>query len=131
MSTVAHTVSLSECDVIIVHADRDKIGSVISNLLSNAIKYSKTEITISVKCLPGNNFARVSVQDNGVGIMPQDLPKLFERFYRVENKSTQNISGFGIGLYVSAEIIAHHHGEIWAESEIGKGSTFHFTLPLR
>jgi signal transduction histidine kinase len=72
----------------------------------------------------------VSVKDEGMGIKQADLDKIFDRYYRVENKDTRHISGFGIGLYLSAEIIKRHDGEIWAESESGKGSTFYFDLPL-
>ncbi|MNR41452.1 Sensor protein SrrB [compost metagenome] len=70
------------------------------------------------------------MKDEGMGIKPQAIEKLFERFYRVETKHTQNISGFGIGLYLCSEILLHHGGSIWVESEIGVGSTFHFSLPL-
>jgi signal transduction histidine kinase len=70
----------------------------------------------------------IQIKDEGIGIKPEDIDKLFERYYRVQGNHT--ISGFGIGLYLSAEIIERHGGQIWAESEEGKGSVFHFTLPL-
>ena len=72
----------------------------------------------------------VSVKDEGMGIKPQDLEMVFDRYYRVETNDTRHISGFGIGLYLSAEIIERHNGRLWAESEIGKGSTFYFELSL-
>lgn len=72
----------------------------------------------------------LSVQDRGIGIKPEDIEKVFERYYRVNDSYTQHISGFGIGLYLSAEIISRHNGRIWVESEGGTGSTFYFTLPL-
>jgi two-component system sensor histidine kinase VicK len=65
-----------------------------------------------------------------MGLKPQDIEKVFDRFFRVENNYTKHISGFGIGLYLSAEIINRHNGEIWAESESGEGSTFYFSLPI-
>jgi signal transduction histidine kinase len=71
----------------------------------------------------------VSVKDEGMGIKPEDLGYIFDRYYRVETNHTRHISGFGIGLYLSAEIIKRHGGEIWAESELDKGSTFYFSLP--
>lgn len=71
-----------------------------------------------------------SVRDEGIGIKPDQLDKLFDRYYRVQSIHTQHISGFGIGLYLSAEIIQRHNGKIWAESESGKGSTFYFSLPI-
>ncbi|WP_205411360.1 ATP-binding protein [Mucilaginibacter pineti] len=108
-------------------ADRDKIGSVLSNLLGNAIKYSPDGTPIVVSTEIDNNEFTVSIKDEGFGIKQADQEKLFDRYYRVANY--QNISGFGIGLYLSAEIIESHYGKIWVESELGKGSTFKFSLP--
>jgi len=71
----------------------------------------------------------VSMEDEGMGLTPEEITHIFDRFYRVSSPHTQNISGFGIGLYLSAEIIKRHSGRIWVESEKGKGSTFYFTLP--
>jgi two-component system sensor histidine kinase VicK len=126
----AHKMELVPCDSITVHADRDKIWSVISNLLSNAVKYSAPDKRIEIKCALIDGQAQISVKDEGVGIKPEAVEKLFERYYRVETQDNQHISGFGIGLYLSAEIIQRHHGKIWAESEPGRGSTFYFSLPL-
>ena len=114
-----------------VFADKDKIGSVILNLLSNAVKYSPKSTTIDVDCKVVNGKVRVSVKDEGIGIKSTDVKKLFDRYYRVETDDTRHIAGFGIGLYLSAEIIRQHQGDIWAESEPGKGSTFYFELPLK
>ncbi|SHG44976.1 ATP-binding protein [Pedobacter caeni] len=125
-----HSLTLSPCHPVSIHADREKIGSVISNLLSNAIKYSPKGKKIEVNCQIKGEIAEVSVKDEGMGIKPLALEKLFERFYRVETKHTQNISGFGIGLYLCSEILLHHGGKIWVKSEIGVGSTFYFSLPL-
>jgi len=72
----------------------------------------------------------VSVKDHGIGIQPEDIPKIFDRFFRVDNLYTQHISGFGIGLYLSKEIIQRHHGQIWVESKPGEGTTFFFKLPV-
>ena len=121
---------LTPCEPVFVLADRDKIGSVISNLLSNAVKYSPNKDLVVIKCHVKNNNAEVSIKDEGLGIDHDDALRLFERFYRVDHKDNPNISGFGIGLYLSAEIIHHHGGKIWVESEKGKGSTFYFSLPL-
>lgn len=126
----SHIINFTDSDTVVVFADRDKIGSVVSNLLSNAIKYSPKGRIIDVKCGITDNKAQVSIRDEGMGIKQHDLKKLFDRYYRVESNHTRNISGFGIGLYLSAEIIHRHDGEIWAESESGTGSTFYFTLPI-
>lgn len=128
--TASHTIILLPCNPITIYADMDKIGNVISNLLSNAIKYSPNNFNIEVQCKVKENHALLSVKDNGFGIADKDIEHLFDRYYRVESNHTQTISGFGIGLYLSAEIIERHDGRIWVESEPGKGSTFGFTLPL-
>jgi len=124
------TITLVPCGNVTVFADKDKIGSVISNLLSNAIKYSPKDTSIEVKCMVLGKIAQISVKDEGIGISQKDIKKLFDRYYRVENKDNRHISGFGIGLYLSEEIIRRHDGEIWVESELDKGSTFYFNLPL-
>ena len=76
-------------------------------------------------------MATVSVADNGPGIKPEDLKRIFERYYRIETDLSHQVGGFGIGLYLSSEIVKGHRGKIWAKSKPGKGSTFYFTLPLR
>ncbi|WP_421945190.1 PAS domain-containing sensor histidine kinase [Pedobacter sp.] len=111
-------------------ADWDKLGQVINNLISNALKYSPGNSQILIHCYQKDNCAIFSIKDFGMGIRATDLPKLFERFYRVENQKTATVAGFGIGLYLSSEIIARHGGKIWAESEFGKSSTFYFSIPL-
>jgi PAS domain S-box-containing protein len=125
-----HHINFAEGTDANIVADRDKIGTVLSNLLSNAVKYSPTGLQITVNSLVGEQSVTISVADEGMGIAASDLEKLFDRYYRAENKQMQNISGFGIGLYLCAEIINRHDGRIWADSEIGKGSTFYFELPL-
>lgn len=130
VSTTTHHIEFMGCGEVIINADRDKISSVITNLISNAIKYSPKAKLINVTCKSDISELTVSVKDEGMGIKPLDLHKVFDRYYRVDTAHTQHISGFGIGLYLSAEIIQRHHGRIWAESEIGKGSIFYFTLPL-
>lgn len=111
-------------------ADWDKLGQVINNLISNALKYSPGNSQILINCYQKDNCAIFSIKDFGMGISAADLPKLFERFYRVENQKTATVAGFGIGLYLSSEIIARHGGKIWAESDFGKSSTFYFSIPL-
>lgn len=125
-----HKIVFNPVKHIIINADRDRIGQVMGNFLSNAIKYSPRESTITVSAHVDDNKVQVSVSDTGVGIRPKDQEKLFQRFYRVENESIKNISGFGIGLYLASEIIQRHKGKIWVESKEGKGSTFSFSLPI-
>jgi PAS domain S-box-containing protein len=130
VTATTHTINTDGCTAVTVDADQDKIQSVISNLISNAVKYSPNGTVIYVACKSNDKEVIVSVRDEGIGIQPADAEKIFDRYYRVENKSTRHISGFGIGLYLSAEIIHRHEGQIWLESESGKGSTFYFSLPL-
>ncbi|HTK22469.1 MAG TPA: PAS domain S-box protein [Mucilaginibacter sp.] len=125
----SHSIHFTPNQPVIVNADRDKIGSVISNLLSNAVKYSPKGKDIEVQCAIAGKNVQVSVKDEGMGIKEQDRGKLFERYYRVQSNHTQHISGFGIGLYLCSEIIQRHEGEIWAESQSGVGSTFYFAIP--
>lgn len=115
---------------VYVYADRDKIGHVMNNFISNAVKYSPQKSTVNVACITINGTAQLSVKDAGIGIKPEDIRNIFDRYYRVKSRQTQTISGFGIGLYLCAEIINRHEGRIWVESEVGKGSTFCFSLPV-
>jgi two-component system sensor histidine kinase VicK len=127
--TASQTIRFEPCEEISVYADQDKIGSVLSNLLSNAVKYSPKNKEIRVRCERKGRQVEVSVEDKGIGIAPQDIDQLFDRYYRVDNKDTAHIAGFGIGLYLAAEIVKRHDGKIGVTSEPGKGSTFYFSLP--
>lgn len=112
---------------ILVQADRDRIKQVLINLISNSIKYSKRNGKIYVKAEVSNGFIIVSVKDEGVGIPKEKLPRIFDRFFQIENSSKL---GSGLGLYITKEIISKHKGEVWVESEEDKGSTFYFSLSL-
>jgi two-component system sensor histidine kinase VicK len=111
-------------------ADRDKLTQVVTNLLSNSVKYSPDGGRITVDSHLEGEFAHVRVTDEGVGIPPEELEKLFEPYTRVESGTTRYIQGTGLGLAISRQIITLHGGNIWAESEPGAGSTFHLTIPL-
>jgi signal transduction histidine kinase len=124
-----HKINLNLPASIMIEADRDKIGQVLNNLIANAVKYSPNERVIDIDCSVNGNAAIINVKDKGMGIAPKYFGQLFDRFYRVENVNQQHISGFGIGLYLSAEIVRLHGGKITVESEEGKGSVFSFTLP--
>jgi PAS domain S-box-containing protein len=130
LTVSSHIIKFEPGGPVVINADTGKINSVITNLIGNAIKYSPKGTVIEVKCEVIGQNAQVSIKDEGIGIKPRDIGNLFERYYRVEDSSTQHISGFGIGLYLSAEIIRRHDGKIWVESESGVGSVFYFSLPL-
>ncbi|QQL49499.1 ATP-binding protein [Mucilaginibacter ginkgonis] len=127
----SHNIIFAPVEKTIVYADKDKIGQVINNFISNAVKYSPPLSTINVACITENGFAVVSVKDQGMGIAKADQEKLFERYYRVEGTHMTTISGFGIGLYLCAEIIHRHDGKIWVDSDQGEGATFYFSIPLK
>lgn len=125
----SHKIKYQGCTDAFVKADRDKIGSVITNLVSNAIKYSPKASEIELTCEAIAKGVQFSVKDYGLGLNPKDAEKVFDRYFRVEHSDNKHISGFGIGLYLSAEIIHRHNGKIWVDSDEGKGSTFYFILP--
>jgi len=112
-----------------VNADREKIEQVLANLIGNALKYSTGNETVTISGGYANGRVTVSVHDQGIGINDEDKKHLFDRFYRSEDPNSRGVSGFGIGLYVSAEIVRLHGGNIGVDSEIGKGSSFWFDLP--
>lgn len=127
--SVNHKIIVKEDERINVTADRERIAQVVANFLNNAVKYSPGAEQINVEIKSCKNHIVVSVTDKGVGVDPKEHQKIFERFYRAKSNGNIPFSGFGIGLYISAEIIHRHHGEIGVNSEEGKGSTFYFTLP--
>ena len=111
-------------------ADRDKLTQVVTNLLTNAVKYSPEGGEITIHSHLEGGFVHVRVTDEGMGIRPEVLEKLFEPYTRVESQATRYIQGTGLGLAISRQIVMLHGGKIWAESEPGAGSIFHFTIPL-
>jgi PAS domain S-box-containing protein len=113
-----------------VHGDGDRISQVVSNLISNAIKYSPTADKVNIKVSADKKEVHVAVEDFGIGMSKEHFKKVFDRFYRVSGTTDKTFPGLGIGLYISHEIINRHSGKLWVESKAGKGSTFHFTLPI-
>lgn len=113
-----------------VRGDAERIGQVINNLVSNAVKYSPRADKIVVKLKAENGSVTVSVQDFGIGMAQEHLGKIFERFYRVYDTTDKTFPGLGIGLYITSEIVKRHGGKLWVDSNVGKGSTFHISIPI-
>lgn len=112
-----------------VFCDAGALRQVLNNLLDNAIKYSQEGSKIEVKVGAGKSGLQVSVRDQGAGIPAEHLPRIFERFYRVDTSRSRQQGGTGLGLSIVKHLVQLHGGEIWAESKLGEGSVFHFTLP--
>lgn len=112
-----------------VEIDTDKLTQVIDNIMNNAIKYSPDGGTITVSIKTTDEQLILSIADEGLGIPKQDLPKIFDRFYRVDKARSRAQGGTGLGLAIAKEIIKQHQGFIWAKSEYGVGSTFTIVLP--
>ncbi len=114
--------------VFYANIDNDHLREVVANLVENAIKYTK-QGTISIDIGGDDKQIQISVEDTGIGIPAEDLPHLFQKFYRVDNSDTREIGGTGLGLYLSRRLVETMEGRIWAESEHGRGSTFFIAIP--
>jgi len=113
-------------DVLI---DEIRIAQVLLNLIDNAIKYTESKGLISISAKEKGKFVQVDVSDTGIGIPEKDLPRLFERFYRVDKARSRELGGTGLGLSIVKHIVQAHHGEVSVKSVLGEGSTFSFTIP--
>lgn len=115
---------------VYVHADQDKMTQVIDNIITNAIKFSPEGGTITFRTMLRAKRLVIGIKDEGVGIPKSNLKKIFERFYRVDKARARNIGGTGLGLSIAKEVVSAHGGDIWAESEFGRGTTIYFTIPF-
>lgn len=113
-----------------VYIDPDKMRDVILNLVENAIKYSPEKGTIKIAAVEDNGFVKVSIQDQGIGIPKEQQKNIFSRFFRASNAVRIQTDGSGLGLFIVKGILEKHGGQIWFESEEGKGSTFYFTVKI-
>jgi PAS domain S-box-containing protein len=115
-----------------VYADRFRISQVLNNLLNNAIKYSPPDSCVEIQVQKNRKGDElwISIKDSGLGIPKEEQQNLFKRFWRASTARARNISGIGLGLHISSEIVTQHKGRIWLKSEVDKGSVFYFSLPL-
>ena len=116
---------------ILVPADADRLQQVFSNLITNAIKYGRAEGKVIISAQPRDSCIEVKVEDDGPGIPPDALERVFERFYRVDKARSRDHGGTGLGLAIVKHIVQRHGGDVWATSQVGEGSIFFFTLPVK
>lgn len=113
----------------VVEADREKLKRVVSNIIQNSLKYmDKDEKNIQVRLLAHTDAVTIEIHDNGRGIRQEDLPYIFDRFYRTDPSRNRSTGGSGLGLSIAKKIVDAHKGRIWAESEWKKGTTFYLKL---
>lgn len=110
------------------YADPDRMREVITNIFDNAVKYTDSG-KISIGLTGNDQVVQFFIRDTGVGIPPEDIPHMFQKFYRVDSSATRTIGGTGLGLFISRKIVELYGGRVWVESELGKGSTFYVNLP--
>jgi PAS domain S-box-containing protein len=130
-TTEKHTIQKVFAPTVSLYGDRERTGQVITNFLTNAIKYSPVSHMIIVSSELNETHVTVKVKDFGLGIKKESMERVFEQYYRVTGPHQETYPGLGLGLYISHEIIKRQGGKIWVESEVGKGSTFCFMLPLK
>jgi signal transduction histidine kinase len=117
-------------DLPLVNADRSRLRQIMINLIGNAVKYTPPEGWVKVSAEQRGSLLKVAIQDNGLGISPEDQAHIFDRFYRVRRPETDGIEGTGLGLAIVKSLIEAHNGQIGLESRLGEGSTFYVSLPL-
>ncbi|MFB0545698.1 MAG: sensor histidine kinase, partial [Anaerolineae bacterium] len=113
-----------------IDGDAQRLSQVLLNLINNALRYTPTGGRITLAAWPVGSLLEVSVADTGQGIAPQDLPHVFDRFYRADKSRARSSGGSGLGLAIVKHLVEAHGGRIWVESELGQGTRFTFTLPL-
>lgn len=114
--------------ILYAHVDKEHLREVADNLVENAIKYT-LEGSVSIDVTASDDYVRISIKDSGIGIPTEDIPHLFQKFYRVDNTDTREIGGTGLGLYLCRKLVESMEGRIWVESEYKKGSTFFIEIP--
>jgi two-component system phosphate regulon sensor histidine kinase PhoR len=115
-----------------VYADHDRLAQILINLVDNAVKYTRENGWVTVRARPGDAaYAEIRVRDTGVGIPAADLPRITERFYRVDKARSRELGGTGLGLAIVKHLVLAHGGELSIESQEGEGTTVRFTVPTK
>jgi len=125
-----HVVLLEDVDEAWIKGDKNKINQVLENLVENAIKFTKTHTKVTISGYEDGENLHLEIIDQGPGIPKENLEKIFEKFYQVDSSLKRDVRGSGLGLAVCKKIVESHHGSIWVESKIGKGTTVHLLLPI-
>ena len=115
---------------VVVFGDRDRVGQVVNNIVTNAIKYSLEQASIRIFITEEEQFYKIHVKDTGMGITREDLPRIFERFYRVDKARSRETGGTGLGLAITRNVVLMHKGSIRVHSKEGEGATFIIRIPL-
>jgi len=126
-----HRIHFLNSDCHFISADRKRILMVLQNLITNAVQYSPKDTAILISCACSDTEVTISIEDEGMGIADYEKKNIFKKFYRIEDNPVTGVSGFGLGLYICAEIIRQHNSEIMVKSKPGNGTIFCFTLPLQ
>lgn len=126
-----HTFSIKGKAKTVIRADKQRLTQVLTNLLSNAVKYAPESDNLVLHVFREHNNVIIGVQDEGPGIPPDKRLSIFEPFYQIDSTRRSSFSGLGLGLYISSEIMRRHGGDVWVESEVGKGSTFYISIPVK
>jgi len=113
-----------------VLADENRLSQVLLNLIDNSVKYTPDGGLVKISVLLQDKYLQVDIADTGIGIPQEDLPRIFERFYRVDKARSRQFGGTGLGLSIVKHIVQGHGGQVWVKSEVGRGSTFSFTIPI-
>lgn len=125
-----HRLEVAAAGPVVGSYDPRRIGQVIENLVENAVKYSPEATAVRIGVSQSDGHAHVQVSDEGIGIPPEELSRVFDRFHRGSNVDDRRFAGMGLGLFICRGIVEQHGGRIWVESRVGTGSTFHVTLPV-
>lgn len=129
MVSADHRFGLNPCESALIHADRGMIKQVLRILVDNAVKYAPADTTVTLGVRPGENGCLLTVSDQGCGISEEELPKIFERFYRADAARNSETGGHGLGLSIARIIVVAHKGKIRVRSKVGEGTTFEIALP--
>ena len=128
--TCTHQLLVKQLEAVNVHADKLRIEQVVSNFLTNAVKFSPGQGQVEISLITRDGMAICGIKDFGMGIPAQEQEKIFTKYHRVDRDKSYTFPGLGLGLFIVKNIVEKHNGKVWLESEVDRGSTFYFSIPL-